>query len=101
VPPPNLVPMQGTDLDRLEKVAEVLALVFYVLIFTALIMTLAGSTGSGFALLVVSACAHVGRASLEEFVAAHRAGSYRSRPEPRAKAEPATARTRSARRTAA
>ena len=60
--------MQGTDLERLEKVAEGLALVFYVLTFTALITGLAGSVGSAFAVFVLGACAHVGRAGLEEFV---------------------------------
>jgi hypothetical protein len=64
-------------------------------------MLLAGETGSGFLLLIVGSCAHIGRAALEEFVDEERARGQRSKPEPRAKAEPVTARTRSARRNAA
>jgi len=60
--------MQGMDLERLEKVAEGLALVFYVLTLTALVTGLAGSVGSAFVVFVLGACAHVGRAGLEEFV---------------------------------
>jgi hypothetical protein len=99
--------MAGIDLDRLEEIAEGLALGFYLLMFTALVMLLAGETGSGFLLLIVGSCAHIGRAGLEEFVDEERARGQRSKPEPRAKveprakAEPVTARTRSARRNAA
>ncbi|HEX4670547.1 MAG TPA: hypothetical protein VH275_11315 [Solirubrobacterales bacterium] len=87
------------DVDRLETLAESLALVFYVLIPTALVMTLVGSVGSGVVLLILGSCAHVGRASLEEFV--ERTGGHRAKPESRAKADRATARRRSARRAAA
>jgi hypothetical protein len=72
--------MHGVDLDRLEKLAEVLALAFSVVMFTALVMTLAGSTGSGFLLLILGSCAHVGRAALEEFVERERALGGRSKP---------------------
>jgi hypothetical protein len=59
--------MDGIHLDRLEQLAEGLALAFYVLMFTAFITALAGSTGSGFLVLILGACAHVGRAAIEEF----------------------------------
>jgi hypothetical protein len=62
------------DLDRLEQVEEALALAFYVLMFMALVMGLAGSTGSALLLLIVGACAHIGRASLGEFAERERAG---------------------------
>jgi hypothetical protein len=93
--------MQGVDLDRLEKFAEVLALAFYVVMFTALVMTLAGSAGSGLLLLIVGSCAHIGRASLEEFTDGERARGHRLKPQPRVKADRATERTRSTHRTAA
>jgi hypothetical protein len=60
--------MRDLDLDRLENLAEALALVFYLLMFVALVMALAGSPGSGFLLLLLGSCAHVGRTSLSEFV---------------------------------
>lgn len=94
------MPMNGADLDRLENLAEGLALVFYVVMFTALVMILAGSSGSGFLLLILGSCAHIGRAGLDEFVDGERARGQRSRPEPRLEVEPVT-RTRSIRRTAA
>jgi hypothetical protein len=93
--------MQGVDLDRLEKFAEVLALAFYVLLLTALVMTLAGSDGSGLVLLILGSCAHIGRASLEEFTAGERERGRRAKPEPRAKADRTTERLRGTRRTAA
>jgi hypothetical protein len=78
--------MQAMDLERLEKIAEGLALLFYVLMFVAFVMALAGSTGSGFLLLVVGSCAHIGQAGLEEFVDRERAPGGRS--EPRSRARP-------------
>ena len=60
--------MNGIDLDRLEEIGEGLALGFYLLMFSALVMLLAGETRSGFLLLVVGSLAHVGRAGIEEFV---------------------------------
>jgi hypothetical protein len=62
------MPMHGVALDSLEKAAELLALFFYVLTLMALVMTLAGSIGSGFVLLILGSSAHVGRAALEELV---------------------------------
>jgi hypothetical protein len=79
--------MQAIDLERFEKIAEGLALLFYVLMFVALVMALAGSAGSGFLLLVVGSCAHIGQASLREFVDGERAQRARSDREPRVKLE--------------
>ena len=68
--------MNGIGLNKLEEIAEGLALGFYLLMFMALVTLLAGSAGSGFLLLIAGACAHVGRAGLEEFVSqAHSADS--------------------------
>jgi hypothetical protein len=72
--------MLPTDLERLEKIAEGLALLFYVLMFVALVMALAGSAGSGFLLLIVGSCAHIGRAALGEFVDREGAAGGRSKP---------------------
>jgi hypothetical protein len=61
--------MSGIDLNKLEEIAEGLALAFYLLMLTALVTLLAGSAGSGFLLLIAGSCAHIGRAGIEEFVA--------------------------------
>lgn len=95
------MPMHGVELDSLEKAAELLALVFYVFTLMALVMTLAGSIGSGFVLLILGSSAHVGRASLEEFVDERRAAGHRSKSELWAKDDRATERPRSTRRAAA
>ncbi len=58
--------MDGIHLDRLGQLAEVLALAFYILMFTAFVIALAGSTGSAFLALILGACAQVGRAGIEE-----------------------------------
>ena len=79
--------MQTMDLDRLEQAAEGLALLFYVLMFVALVMALAGSAGSGLLLLVVASCAHIGQAGLREFVDRERAREGRSEPESRPRLE--------------
>jgi hypothetical protein len=70
--------MQAMELERLEKIAEGLALAFYVLMFVALVMGLAGLTGSGLLMLILGSCAYVGQASLGEFVEMER-GQGRSR----------------------
>jgi hypothetical protein len=57
--------MAGVDPERLPKLAEALAVLFYVLMFLAFVCALAGSAGSGFLLLVLGACAHVGRVGFE------------------------------------
>jgi hypothetical protein len=92
--------MQSVDLERLEKLAEGLALLFYVLMFVALVMALAGSTGSGFLLLIVGSCAHIGRAALGEFVDGERDRDERPRPQPRARPERAEERPRRPQRVA-
>jgi hypothetical protein len=76
--------MHEMDLDRLEKVEEGLALFFYLFMFVALVAALDGSIGSGLVVLIVGSCAHVGRATLAEFIGRERArGSGRdARPVP-------------------
>jgi hypothetical protein len=69
--------MNGIGLDKLEEIAEGLALAFYLLMFTALVTLLAGSAGSGFLLLLVGSCAHVSRAGIEEFIAQERSADSR------------------------
>ena len=71
--------MNGISLDKLEEIAEGLSLAFYLLMFMALVMLLAGSTGSGFLLLITGSVAHVGRAGIEEFVAQARSSKSRGR----------------------
>lgn len=73
------------DLERLEKIAEGLALCFYVLMFVAFVMALAGSAGSGFLLLIAGSCAHIGQAALGEFVDRERAPGGGSEPRSRAR----------------
>lgn len=75
--------MKGIRLDKLEEVAEGLALGFYMLMFMALVTLLFGAAGQGFLLLLAGAVAHVGRAGIEEFVAQARGSE--SRPRVRAK----------------
>jgi hypothetical protein len=58
----------GFDLDRLERLAGGLAILFYVLLFLAFITAVMGSGGGGLLLLVLGAVAHVGRVGLEDFV---------------------------------
>lgn len=76
--------MRGIDLDKLEEIAEGLALGFYLLMFMALVTLLAGAVGSGFLLLIAGSCAHVGRAALEEFVAHARSADSRAKVRSRA-----------------
>jgi hypothetical protein len=61
--------MQALDPRRLEKLAESLAIAFYVFMFLAFVTAVLGSPGSGFFLLIIGACAHVVRAALQEFIA--------------------------------
>jgi len=70
--------MKSFDLDKLEEIAEGLALGFYLLMFMALVTLAAGSPGSGFLLLIAGACAQVGRAGIEEFVSDARASASRA-----------------------
>jgi hypothetical protein len=71
--------MNGISLDKLEKIAEGLALGFYMLMFMALVTLLFGSAGQGFLLLLAGSVAHVGRAGIEEYVAQARGGEPRVR----------------------
>jgi hypothetical protein len=71
--------MRSFDLDKLEEIAEGLALGFYMLMFMALVTLLAGAAGSGFELLIAGSLAQVGRAGIEEFVAVRRAERSASR----------------------
>jgi hypothetical protein len=71
--------MYGIGLDKLEEIAEGLALAFYLLMFVAVVTLLAGSAGHGFLLLLGGAAAHVGRAGLEEFVTQARRSEARAR----------------------
>ncbi len=71
--------MNGIGLDKLEEIAEGLALAFYLLMLMALVTLLAGSAGSGFLLLIAGSVAHVGRAGIEEFVARARGTESRAR----------------------
>lgn len=98
--------MRETELEGLEKFAEGLSLFFYIFMFMATVVALAGSVGSAFLLLLLGSCAHVGQAGLGEFVAAERARAQRPEPvsrrlDSRAAREPAETRTRSARRAVA
>ena len=71
--------MNGVGLDKLEEIAEGLALAFYLLMFVAVVTLLGGSAGQGFLLLLAGAAAHVGRAGIEEFVAQARGSASRAR----------------------
>lgn len=93
--------MHRADLDNLGKVEEGLALLFYVLMFMAVVMALAGQAGSAFVSLLFGAAAHVGQAGVSEFVDRERARAQRSRPAPRAGAGTSAERRRRERRAAA
>jgi hypothetical protein len=69
--------MKSFDLDKLEEIAEGLALGFYMLMFMALVTLLAGAPGSGFELLIAGSLAQVGRAGLEEFIGDARSSASR------------------------
>lgn len=71
--------MNGIGLDKLEEIAEGLALGFYMLIFMALATLLFGSAEQGFLLLLAGSVAHVGRAGIEEYVAQSREREPRAR----------------------
>jgi hypothetical protein len=69
--------MRLLDLERLERLTEPLALLFYALMAVALLAALVGSTGSAFALLLLGAGLHVVRFSIElvaEQRSSHRLG---------------------------
>jgi hypothetical protein len=75
--------VKSISLDKLEEIAEGLALGFYMLMFMALVTLLFGSAGQGFLLLLVGSVAHIGRAGIEEYVAQARG----SEPHGRVRAE--------------
>jgi len=58
--------MQGLDLQRLTKLAESIAIAFYVLMGLAFLTTVLGSPGTGLLLLLLGACAHVARVWFED-----------------------------------
>jgi hypothetical protein len=58
--------MQSLDPDRLSRLAESLAIAFYVLMFLAFVTAVFGSPGTGLLLLILGACAHVARVWLED-----------------------------------
>lgn len=66
--------MADIDPERLPRLAEALAVLFYVLMFLALVCALAGSAGSGLILLVLGACAHVCRVGFEGALEEQRKG---------------------------
>ena len=70
--------MRRFDLNKLEEIAEGLALGFYMLMFMAVVTLLAGAAGSGFVLLIAGALAQVGRAGIEEFIGAERSSPTRT-----------------------
>jgi hypothetical protein len=71
--------MKSINLDKLEEIAEGLALGFYMLMFMALVTLLFGSAGQGFLLLLAGSVAHIGRAGIEEYVAQARGSEPRVR----------------------
>jgi hypothetical protein len=58
------------DRHQLAQVADGFGLGFYLLIVGSLFAVITGSPGLAFFLLILGAVAHVGRAGIEEFVAA-------------------------------
>ena len=58
--------MQALDPRRLAKLAESLAIAFYVLMVLAFLSAVLGSPGTGLLLLLIGAGAHVGRVWLED-----------------------------------
>jgi len=60
--------MRLTDLDKLERMTEPLARLFYALMAVAVLAALVGSAGSALLLLLLGAAVHVVRFSIELFV---------------------------------
>ena len=67
------------DRHKLEQIADGLGLAFYLLIAGSLFAVITGGPGLAFFLLVLAAGAHVGRAGIEEFVAAAGGGRLQLR----------------------
>jgi hypothetical protein len=66
--------MEGLDPHRLARLAESLAIGFYVLMGLAFLATVFGSPGTGLLLLILGACAHIVRVWLEDIGRAKRDG---------------------------
>jgi hypothetical protein len=64
--------MRLRDLDKLERLTEPLARLFYSVMAVALLAALVGSTGWALFLLLFGAAVHVVRFSTELFVEQHR-----------------------------
>lgn len=62
----KLIAMQAFDPQRLAKLAESLAIAFYVLMALAFLAAVLGSPGTGLLLLILGAGAHVARVWLED-----------------------------------
>ncbi len=58
--------MQQLDPLRLKKLAESLAIAFYVLMGLAFLTAVLGSPGTGLLLLILGACAHLVRVWFED-----------------------------------
>ncbi len=58
------------DRHQLDQIADGFGLGFYLLIVCSLFAVVTGSPGLAFLLLILGGAAHVGRAGIEEFVAA-------------------------------
>jgi hypothetical protein len=69
--------MPDFDLDALQRFVEPLAGLFYLLMFVAFLTAVVGSPGSGLFFLILGAFAQVGRASIEELLAARASGRGR------------------------
>lgn len=65
--------MRGTNRETLDEFAGLLPLLFYALLAVSLLALATGASGSGFLLLVLAGCTHVGRVGAE-------AASQRPRP---------------------
>jgi hypothetical protein len=64
--------MRRIDSNRLERIGNELAPLFYALMLAALLAILVGAAGSGAALLILGAGVHVVRASCIEFATSQR-----------------------------
>jgi hypothetical protein len=73
--PSKLIGMPPLDPQRLTKLAESLAIAFYVLMGLAFLAAVFGSPGTGLLLLILGACAHVARVWLEDLSQAQSAPS--------------------------
>jgi hypothetical protein len=76
------MPIDLSDLDRLEGFAEALERLFWCLIAVAFLAAILGSAGTGLLVLVLGAASFVVRAGLEDFVHSRReAAEFAAAPE--------------------